>query len=325
MKFIAFVTDEFTHLATYHDSTLAFAQAAFALGRRVCFIQSSDKWQNKQGVFAKAYEVTSIDARVQTMLEKSVKLDEVLALAEPIQVGADDLEMVFMRKDPPFDHGFLMLTQLLSQWQQDGVRIINPPESLRALNEKRFIFEFSDYIVDTVLTSHVKTLLEFIAKHKQVILKPLDSMGGHGIRQVSAGEPDLEVLLKQLTADQTIPWMAQQQLDVHKEGDKRILILNGEVVPFALARFPKEGGYLANLIAGGHGEVVPLTDRDYELANAVRAYCQPRDISIIGMDVIDGHLTEINITSPTCLREIQSVSGQNYALQFMRALLAKAN
>jgi glutathione synthase len=325
LKTIAFVIDPIDKISVSKDTTLALAQAAFSLGCRVCFIQASDMWQSKQGVFAKAYQITSIDERVQGVLEKSIKLDDVLTLAEPVAVGASDLDIVLMRKDPPFDHGFLILTQLLSQWQQGGVRIINPPESLRALNEKRFIFEFPDDIADTILTSHVEQLLAFIQKHKQVILKPLDSMGGDGIRQVSAEESGLEVSLKQLTAHQTIPWMAQQQLDVHKEGDKRILILNGEVVPFALARFPKQGGYLANLAAGGHGKVVPLTDRDCELANSVRAYGQSRDISIIGTDVIDGHITEVNITSPTCLREIQAVSDQCYALQFMQSLVTKVN
>jgi glutathione synthase len=322
MSAIGFVTDQFDQLTAYKDTTLAFAQAAFALKHTVYFIQSSDMWENKQGVFAKANIILDISERVQKVLDSSVKLADVMTLGEPVTVGAAELDLVMMRKDPPFDHGFLMLTQLLGQWEKAGVRVVNPPELLRALNEKRFIFEFPDYIADTVITSHTGQLSTFIAKHQKVILKPLDSMGGDGIRQISADEPGLDALLWRLTAAQTIPWMAQQCLDVHKEGDKRILILNGEVVPFALARFPKEGGFLANLAAGGSGKVVPLTARDQELASAVKAYCQPKQLAIVGMDVIDGHLTEINITSPTCLREMQDFTGNCYALSFIQSLLA---
>ena len=228
-----------------------------------------------------------------------------------------------MRKDPPFDNEFLYSTYLLEQAENAGSLVVNRAQSLRDCNEKLFATLFPQCTPATVVSRRADVLRQFAEEHGDVILKPLDGMGGSSIFRHMKGDPNLSVILETLTAHGTQQIMAQKYLPAIKEGDKRILMIDGEPVPYSLARIPAAGETRGNLAAGGRGVAQPLTEKDRWIAEQVGPELRKRGLLFVGLDVIGEHLTEINVTSPTCIREIDNAYDTKIGDQLMDAIAQK--
>ena len=217
-----------------------------------------------------------------------------------------DLDVILMRKDPPFDTEFIYATYILERAEEKGTLIVNKPQSLRDCNEKLFTAWFSDLTPETLVTRNKAQLKAFWEKHTDIILKPLDGMGGASIFRVKEGDPNLGVIAETLTEHGTRYCMAQNYLPAIKDGDKRVLVVDGEPVPYCLARIPQGGETRGNLAAGGRGEPRPLTESDWKIARQVGPTLKEKGLIFVGLDIIGDRLTEINVTSPTCIREIEA-------------------
>lgn len=244
------------------------------------------------------------------------------------QFGDDDtrplatLDAVLMRKDPPFDMEYIVTTYLLEQAQRDGCLIVNDPRSLRDANEKVFTTHFPQCAPPTLVTRRASAIRAFYAEHGDIILKPLDGMGGASVFRVVAGDPNLSVIIEMLTAHEQRFCMAQRFIPAISAGDKRILLIDGEPVPYCLARLPAPGETRGNLAAGGTGRAQPLTAHDHWIAAQVGPELRQRGILFAGLDVIGEYLTEINITSPTCIRELDAAFGLDIAGTLMDCIAA---
>ena len=217
-----------------------------------------------------------------------------------------ELDVILMRKDPPFDNEFIYSTYLLEQAERAGTLIVNKPQSLRDYNEKFFATLFPQCCTDCMVSRDMNRLREFAAHHQDVIFKPLDGMGGTSIFRVKVDDPNVSVILETLTERGQCQIMAQKFIPEIKQGDKRILMIDGEPVPYALARIPAEGETRGNLAAGGSGVGQPLSDRDHWIADQVGPVLKEKGLLFVGLDVIGDYLTEINVTSPTCIRELDA-------------------
>lgn len=241
-------------------------------------------------------------------------------LEDETETVLSELDVILMRKDPPFDLEYIYATYLLERAEQHGTLVVNRCQSLRDCNEKLFATVFPECCPPLVVSRDMSTLRAFHAKHKDVIYKPLDGMGGSAIFRVREDDPNLSVVLETLTGSGQQTIMAQQYLPEIAEGDKRILMINGEPVPYCLARVPLAGESRGNLAAGGSGRVQPLSQRDQWIAEQVGPALKARGLFFVGLDVIGDYLTEINVTSPTCLREIEAESGLDIAGQLLDCL-----
>jgi glutathione synthase len=225
-----------------------------------------------------------------------------------------------MRKDPPFDLEYIYSTYILEHAERLGTIVVNSPAALRNVNEKFFITHFPECIAPTQVSRNMDFLLNFIAKHGDTIIKPLDGMGGQGIFRVSASDPNTKVILETITKNETSYVMAQKYLPEISAGDKRILLINGEPVPYVLARIPAEGEFRGNLARGGRGKGLELSKRDRWICQQVGPKLREMGLFFVGLDVIGDYLTEINITSPTCIRELDSLYNINISEQLMGVL-----
>ena len=219
-------------------------------------------------------------------------------------VPLDEIDVVLMRKDPPFDSEYIYSTYILEAAEKRGTLVVNKPQSLRDCNEKVFATEFPQCTPPLLVSRSLKRLKGFLQEHQDVVFKPLDGMGGTSIFRVKADDQNLNVILETLTqyGSQTI--MAQKYLADISDGDKRVLIVDGEVIPYCLARIPSASDFRGNLAAGGRGEVRPLSDRDQWIAKQIAPTLVERGLLFVGLDIIGDYLTEINVTSPTCVQEI---------------------
>lgn len=231
-----------------------------------------------------------------------------------------DLSVLLMRKDPPFDVEYIYTTHLLEQAARQGCLVVNQPQSLRDCNEKLFTLQFPHCCPPSRVTRRAEDLRAFLAEQGEIVLKPLGSMGGESVFRVRAEDPNLSVIIETLTAQGRHYTLAQRYLPEIAQGDKRILMLDGEPVPFALARIPAPGETRGNLAAGGRGEGRPLSPRDRWIAAQVGPELRRRGILFAGLDVIGDFLTEINITSPTCIRELDAQFGLDIAAQLMACI-----
>ena len=235
------------------------------------------------------------------------------------QLGAQTLEslaaydVILMRKDPPFDMNFVYSTYILEQAEREGAWVVNNPQSLRDCNEKLFATQFPELMVPTRVTSNAALIREFLAEHGDIIVKPLDGMGGSGIFRLQTGSPNVGATLEMLTDLGRLPIMAQRYIPEIVDGDKRILMVNGEPIPYCLARIPPQGETRGNLAAGGRGEARPLTEQDRALAAKIGPTLRAKGLMFVGLDVIGDYVTEINVTSPTCIREIDAQFGTSIA------------
>jgi glutathione synthase len=234
-----------------------------------------------------------------------------------------DLDIILMRKDPPFDGEFIYSTYILERAEQEGVLVANKPQSLRDCNEKVFATAFADLMSPTIVTRRAERLKQFHREHGDVIFKPLDGMGGSSIFRLRQDDPNVSVIIETLTDHGQQQIMAQRFIPDITAGDKRILMIDGEPVPYCLARIPADGETRGNLAAGGRGVTQPLSDTDRIIAERIGPELKARGLYFVGLDIIGNYLTEINVTSPTCVREISRDSGIDVATQLIDALLAK--
>ena len=307
---IAFVVDPPESLRAYKDSTVAMMREAVARGHRChAIVQDGLEWRSGRGVCARsqALEVFADDTHwYRTAGEAEGPLAR--------------FDAVLMRKDPPFDMEYQYATYLLEQAEAAGVRVVNRPRSLRDFNEKLSIARFPQFTAPTLVTRHEESIRAFLAEHGDIVVKPLDGMGGSSVFRLHARDPNVGVILETITHYGRRTVMAQRYLPDIALGDKRILVIDGVPAPFALARIPKAGESRGNLAAGGRGVAQPLSDRDREIAHAVGPALRAAGLLIVGLDVIGECLTEVNVTSPTCMREILDQTGFSVAAMVLDAL-----
>jgi len=247
------------------------------------------------------------------------------AFGNQSDIDLSDLDVILMRIDPPFDIEYIYTTYILQFAQEKGLLVINDPAGLRNVNEKMFINTFPDCIALTLVTRVKDRLTEFIELHKQAVLKPLEGMGGKSVFKVDHDDPNLNVIIETLTQDHSRFIMAQKYIPEIKDGDKRILLINGEPVDYALARIPKSGETRGNLAAGGTGKGVELSERDKWICRKVGPVLRDMGLLFVGLDVIGDYLTEVNVTSPTCIRELDAIYGINIGDQLMELIEKKVN
>lgn len=236
---------------------------------------------------------------------------------EEMTIPLAELDVIIMRKDPPFDQEYIYATYLLEQAEQHGAYVVNKPQSLRDANEKLFTAWFPQCCTDTLVSREPSRLKDFLLEHGEIILKPLDGMGGVSIFRLKEGDPNLSVILETMTRYNSRYVMAQKYLPEIRDGDKRILLVNGDPVPYALARIPALGETRGNLAAGGSAKGQPLSERDLWIAREVGETLKNKGLVFVGLDVIGDYLTEINVTSPTCVQELDREFGLNIAGQLM--------
>jgi glutathione synthase len=228
-------------------------------------------------------------------------------------IPLDQLNVIMMRKDPPFDQEYIYATYLLERAESMGVYVVNKPQSLRDANEKLFTAWFPQCCAETLVAREPARIRSFLLEQGEIILKPLDGMGGTSIFHLRQTDPNISVILETMTQYNSRYVMAQKYLPEIKDGDKRILLINGVAVPYALARIPAQGETRGNLAAGGHAEGRPLTEQDLWIANQVGPTLREKGLVFVGLDVIGDKLTEINVTSPTCAQELDQQFGLNIA------------
>jgi glutathione synthase len=232
-------------------------------------------------------------------------------------IALADLDVILMRKDPPFNQEYIYATYILEQAEREGVYVVNKPQSLRDANEKMYTAWFPQCCTETLVARDPQKIRDFLNEHQEIILKPLDGMGGASIFYVREQDPNLSVILETMTEHATRFIMAQKYLPAVRDGDKRILMVNGEPVPYCLARIPATGESRGNLAAGGRGEGRPLSQRDRWIADQVGPTLREKGLVFVGLDVIGDYLTEVNVTSPTCVQELDAQFGLNISGQLM--------
>ena len=307
---IAFIADPLASFKIYKDSTYAMMVESDRRGHTLAFILQRDLARAASG----AIEAKSWPLR----LTGDAGAWYVVGDAETVALSAFDA--VVMRKDPPFDMEYVYSTYLLEAAEAQGARVFNGARAIRDHNEKFAIAEFPELIVPTVVTRDAERIREFHREHGDIILKPLDGMGGMGIFRVKADGMNLGSMIEMLGGNGERTIMAQRFIPQIDAGDKRILVIDGKPVPFALARVPQGNEVRGNLAAGGVGRSQPLSARDREIGEIVGARLAQRGLLLIGVDAIGDYLTEINVTSPTCFVEIRAGSGFNVAETFIDAL-----
>jgi glutathione synthase len=307
---IAFIIDPIESLKPHKDSSIEMMRAAQERGHEVWALAAESLSLHSPG--AVSAHATQLKLTSEPGWYKTLGSTTTLPLTH--------FDAVLMRKDPPFDQEFLYATWLLELAEQQGARIINRPSGIRDFNEKLATARFPHLAPPLVVTKQNTLLRSFIAEHGDVILKPLDGMGGSGIFRVHEKDANLSVILETLTHHGQRTIMAQRYLPAIVDGDKRVLVIHGQVMPYCLARIPAQGETRGNLAAGGRGEARPISARDREIAETVAPALMENGLMIVGLDVIGDHLTEINVTSPTCMREIRDQTGFDVAREVILGL-----
>jgi glutathione synthase len=313
---LLFVADPLDHFKTHKDSTFAMMREAARRGHAVwTCLPGALRWQKGQGVTAAATRITLTG-------RSGLDVHDWYVVAEEGSRPLKDFGAVLMRQDPPFDSEYFYATHLLGQAEREGARVFNKPSALREHPEKLAILEFPEFIAPTLVTREAAAIRAFHAEHRDIILKPLDGMGGMGIFRVRDDGLNLGAIIETLNRDGAQTVMVQRFIPAIADGDKRVLLIGGRPVPYALARIPQGGEVRGNLAAGGRGEARPITARERAIAEALGPVLVARGLLLVGLDVIGEHLTEINVTSPTCFQEITDQTGFDVAAMFIDALEA---
>jgi glutathione synthase len=306
---IGVLMDPIATINTKKDTTLGLLRVASAAGHQLTYLEQADLTVRNGETMASLRSLTVYDDDTAWY-----------AMGERYDASLSTLDVVLMRKDPPFDMEFFYTTQLLEDAERRGTLIVNRCASLRDCNEKLFATQFPECCPPLLVSRDPTALKAFHAEHGDVIFKPLDGMGGQSIFRVKENDPNLNVILETLTDNGGVTIMAQQYLPAIKDGDKRVLMINGEAVPFCLARLPMAGENRGNLAAGGSGVVQPLSDRDRWIAEQVGPTLREKGLLFVGLDIIGDYLTEINVTSPTCMREIDRAKNTQIAEQLIACI-----
>tara|TARA_R110002072_G_scaffold57188_3_gene147289 strand:+ start:36000 stop:36962 length:963 start_codon:yes stop_codon:yes gene_type:complete len=306
---LGIVMDPIGSININKDSSFAMMLAAQKKAWNIFYIEMSDLFL-EQGQAKARVRKLSVEKNAAKWFE--FHSDETISLSQ--------LDAILMRKDPPVDSEFIYATHILERAEAAGVLVVNRSQSLRDCNEKLYATAFPQCCPDVLVARDQRRLKDFCEQHEDVIYKPLDGMGGASIFRVKKGDSNLSVILETLTNHGSQQIMAQRYLPDIKKGDKRILIIDGEAVPYALARIPDKGELRGNLAAGGRGEAQPLTDRDYWIVDQIKDDLRARGLLFVGIDVIGDYLTEINVTSPTCIQEIDKAYDTDIAGRLMTAI-----
>ncbi|GGD49427.1 glutathione synthase [Lacimicrobium alkaliphilum] len=292
---LGIVMDPITHIKINKDTSFAMLLEAQHRGYQIFYMEMSDLYLDNGKAMARMQPL-SVQEDPQNWFD----------LGEEIYRPMGELDVLLMRKDPPFDSEYLYATQLFELAGQQGAMVVNNPQSLRDCNEKLFAAWFPEFCPATLVTRQQKLIRAFHKQHKDIICKPLDGMGGASIFRIKEDGNNLGVVIETLTNHGQQLAMIQEYLPAISEGDKRVLVVDGEVVPYALARLPSQGETRGNLAAGGTGRPQPLSDSDRAIAEAIAPKLVEKGLLFVGLDIIGDKLTEINVTSPTCVREIEA-------------------
>lgn len=306
---LGIIMDPISGINTRKDSSFAMLLAAQKRGWDLFYMEMQDIFLNNDVPMA---NIKSLNVEDNT--------DNWFSLSSPETRELANLDIILMRKDPPFDLEYIYLTYILDHAQRLGTIVVNNPTSLRNANEKMFITRFSDCITPTRVSQDIDTLFDFIKQQGDTIIKPLDGMAGQSIYRVNESDHNCKVILESMTREGSSYVMAQKFVPEISAGDKRILIIDGEPIPFALARIPATGEVRGNLSRGGSGKGVELSHRDRWICDQIGAPLRDMGLIFVGIDVIGDYLTEINVTSPTCIRELDSLYNIDIANQLMDAI-----
>jgi glutathione synthase len=306
---IAFICDPLSGFKIYKDSTYAMMQEAARRGHELFVLGHSDIIFDGKVVLAHVAQLSLED-----------NSDDWYTLSDPVLQSLSIFDVVIERTDPPFNMEYIYATYLLELAESQGARILNRPEAIRNHNEKLAITHFPQFIAPTLVTSNERLIRAFHAEHKDIILKPLDGMGGAGIFRVAENGLNLGALIESMTLHGKQTIMVQRTIPEISEGDRRVLLIGGQVVPYCLARIPQGGEVRGNLAAGGLGVAMPISAREREIGETLAPLLFARGLMLVGLDVIGNYLTEINVTSPTCFQEIKQQTGFDVAAMFIDAI-----
>ena len=306
---ILIIADPLDSFKIYKDTTFAIMREASKRGHKLFHSLAKNLYVKNNLVQTEAHPVvltgeTTNWFAVETSLHHSLT----------------EFDAVIMRTDPPFDMQYLYATHLLTLAENQGAKVFNSGQAMRDFNEKLAILNFSEFTTPTIIATEQQQILAFLAEHKDIIVKPLDGMGGAGIFRLRENDANIGSILEMLMQLDSCTIMAQRYIPEIVNGDKRVLVINGKPIPYALARIPKEGETRGNLAAGGRGVAQPLTEREREIAEALGPTLKEKGIFLAGLDVIGDFLTEVNVTSPTCFQEITDQTAFDVAAYFMDEL-----
>ena len=311
---LGIVMDPIGSIKVHKDSSFAMLLAAQKRGWELFYMEQDDLFLD--------------DSRCHATMQKLAVRDEArdwYSLSEQRTAAVDELDVVLMRKDPPMNMEFLYSSFLLERAEAHGTLVVNSPAAIRDASEKLYTAWFSQCCPPTRVSRDAVRLKDFLAEHGDIIVKPLDGMGGASVFRIQENDPNLNVILETITGNGDTSAMAQRYIPEITEGDKRILMINGEPFPHALARIPASGETRGNLAAGGRGEGVDLSRRDRWICDQVGPALREQGLMFVGLDVIGDYLTEINVTSPTCIRELDTLYNADIAGQLMDAIEARLN
>lgn len=301
---LGIVMDPISGIKPHKDSSFAMLLEAQRRGYELFYMQPEDLFIKNGQPFA-----------TTTLLKvwDRAKEEQYYGFGKSEELALSALDIILIRQDPPFDKDYLYSTQILELAEAQGVTVVNKPQSLRDCNEKLFASYFPHCIPTTLVSANPEHLKAFVAEHQDTIFKPLDAMGGASIFRVKANDPNISVIIETMTDHGKHHIMAQVYLPEIKLGDKRVLLINGEPIDFTLARIPKDGETRGNIAAGGTGVGMEITERERWLCEQIKPTLQAKGLHFVGLDVIGDYITEINVTSPTCIRELDAQFGINIA------------
>ncbi|MCP4076654.1 MAG: glutathione synthase [Gammaproteobacteria bacterium] len=309
---LGIVMDAIESIKTYKDSSFAMLLEAQSRGWQIYYMQLPDLYMESGISLAVAQQLTLIDQPTDYFQ---------LQHTETIQLA--DLDVILMRKDPPFDLEYIYATYFLEQAEQQGTLVVNRPQSLRDCNEKLFTREFPQCCTPTRVSRKAELLNQFLQTHEDIIIKPLDGMGGKSIFRIRQGDPNTNAIIEAVTQYGKCQTMVQKFIPEILEGDKRILLIDGKPVPYSLARIPAEGENRGNLAAGASSRGQPLSERDFWICEQIAPVLREKGLIFVGIDVIGDYLTEINVTSPTCIRELDSQFSLNISYDLFESIQSR--
>ncbi len=301
---VGIVMDPIENIKPHKDSSFAMLLEAQRRGHNLVYMQPEDLFLKNGQAWAMTSELKVWDREKQ---------EQYYGFGGSHERPLKELDIILIRQDPPFNTDYLYSTHILEQAEAEGVLVVNKPQSLRDANEKLFASWFPECIPPTLVSANMTQLKTFIQEHRDTILKPLDAMGGSSIFRVKHDDPNISVIIESMTEFGQHHIMAQTFIPEIKAGDKRVLIINGEPIDYTLARIPAEGETRGNIAAGGTGVGMPITDRERWLCQQIAPKLKAKGLYFVGLDVIGDYITEINVTSPTCIRELDAQFGLNIA------------